>query len=328
MTTESQFIAALQALATHPAARGLKDDVAVLSPPLGRDLVLTHDVLVEGVHYRSDDPPGDVAWKLLAVNLSDLAGKGARPIGVLTGIAIGADSAWDAAFVAGLGRALGHFDVALLGGDTTASPGPRVLGLTAIGWVPPGGAPSRTGARPGDRLWVTGTIGDAGVGLHIPEPKSAAERFLAKRYRLPMPRLAAGAALAPHVSAMMDVSDGLLLDASRMAAASGAAIEIDLASVPLSDAYRAVRGSARSDRLEAASAGDDYELLFAASPKAEAEIQRAAAQAGIQITPVGRAGVGAGLSLVDDGAPVELPERLGFEHGAGNAAAPPAVPPA
>jgi len=317
MTTESAFIASLQALATHPAARGLKDDVAVLSPPLGRDLVLTHDVLVEGIHYRAEDPPGDVAWKLLAVNLSDLAGKGARPIGVLTGIAIGPDSVWDMAFVAGLGRALGHFDTALLGGDTTASPGPRVLGLTAIGWVPPGGAPSRTGARPGDRLWVTGTIGDAGAGLHIADPGNEAERFLAKRYRLPMPRLAAGVALAPHVSAMMDVSDGLLLDARRMAAASGVSIEIDLAVVPLSDAWRAIRGDALPDRLEAASSGDDYELLFAAGADADAEIESLSERLGLGITPVGRVGEGAGLSLVDRGTPVALPERLGFEHGRG-----------
>src|SRR3546814_158382 len=181
MSSETDLIGRLQALAVHPAARGLNDDAAVLTPPIGRDLVLTHDVLVEGVHYLADDPAGDVAWKLLAVNLSDLAGKGAEPLGVLLGFTLAGDAEWDRAFVDGLRRALSHFGVPLLGGDTVSTAGPRVLGLTAIGQVAPGAAPSRTAARPGDDLWVSGAIGDAGLGLRIALGEIAGDRRLLKR---------------------------------------------------------------------------------------------------------------------------------------------------
>ena len=166
---EPAYIAALRGIATHPAARGLIDDVAVLAVPEGRELVVTHDMLVEGVHYLPDDPPGDVAWKLVAVNLSDLAAKGARPLGVLAGHCLAGDAAWDAAFVRGLGKALDAFGCPLLGGDTVTLPAvaPRVMGLTALGLVRPGLAPARSGAKAGDLLLVTGTIGDAGLGLAI-----------------------------------------------------------------------------------------------------------------------------------------------------------------
>ena len=160
--SESAFIESLRALATHPAARGLLDDAAVLEIG-GRSLVLTHDMLVEGVHYRADDPPADVAWKLLAVNLSDLAAKGARPVGVLLGYSLG-EVEWDQAFVAGLGTALAAFDLPLLGGDTVRGIGPRTLALTALGEAD-GPVPSRAGGQAGDHLWVSGTIGDAGAGL-------------------------------------------------------------------------------------------------------------------------------------------------------------------
>ena len=161
---EAAFIARLRAFATDPAARELNDDAAVLVPPAGHALVLTKDMLVEGVHYLPDDPPADVAWKLVAVNLSDLAANGAEPLGVLLGYQLG-ENQWDAGFAAGFAAALTHFGVALLGGDTVAARGPRTLSLTALGAAPEGGAPSRAGARAGDLLWVSGTIGDAGIGL-------------------------------------------------------------------------------------------------------------------------------------------------------------------
>jgi thiamine-monophosphate kinase len=308
---ESAFIESLRALATHPAARGLLDDAAVLDIG-GRFLVLTHDMLVEGVHYLPDDPPADVAWKLLAVNLSDLAAKGARPLGVLLGYSLG-EGEWDEAFVAGLGTALGAFALPLLGGDTVRGSGPRTLALTAIGEAQ-GPVPSRAGGRAGDHLWVSGTIGDAGAGLRGLTGETDRDPFLVERYRNPRPRLEAGQRLAPLVRAMMDVSDGLLIDSSRLAQASSVAVEIDLASLPLSEALLATSGDGRDARLAAATAGDDYELLFAAAPDRAAEILALQDELGLPLSRIGILADGSGLSLTDAGEPVPLPPRLGWVH--------------
>jgi thiamine-monophosphate kinase len=308
--TESDFIETLRSLATHPAARGLLDDVAVLQMG-GTTLVLTHDLLVEGVHFLPGDPPEDVAWKLVAVNLSDLAAKGARPIGVLLGYCLG-DEPWDRAFAEGLGTALDAFGVALLGGDTVKAP--RVLGLTAIGEAR-GPVPSRGGAQAGDRLWVSGAMGDAGAGLRALKGELRDSPALVERYRRPRPRLELGQALAPLASAMMDVSDGLLIDASRLAAASGAAVRIDIDSVPLSSAYVAALGDGREARLAAATAGDDYELLWTAAPERTAEIVALGERLGVASTPIGQVEAGSGLSLAAGGIPLALPPRLGWEHG-------------
>ncbi|MBX9858867.1 MAG: thiamine-phosphate kinase [Sphingomonas sp.] len=296
--TEADFLDQLRRLPLHPGAADLRDDSARLG-----DLVLTTDTLVEGVHFLSDDPPGDVAWKLVAVNLSDLAAKGAMPVGVLLNYPLG-DDAWDRAFLAGLGEALTGFDCPLLGGDTVSMPSgaPRVLTLTAIGES--NHAPPRSGARAGDTLYVTGTIGDAGAGLSIARGKTGPADLLAA-YRRPQPRLAEGQALARHVHAMMDVSDGVLIDARRMAAASGLGIMIDLAAIPLSPAYRAFAGDDRAARLAAATAGDDYQLLFAAPPTLALPVAA---------TAIGRFAPGSGLTLIDGAEPLPLPQRLGFEH--------------
>ena len=314
MPRESALIESLRALAATPCARGLLDDAAVLEIG-GTTLVLTHDMLVEGVHYLPSDPPEDVAWKLVAVNLSDLAAKGARPVGVLMGYTLG-EEAWDAAFVAGLGAALSAFGVALLGGDTVAGPAgaPRTLGMTAVGEAA-GPVPSRGGAQAGDRLWVSGTIGDAGAGLTILRGEIEGAEALVRRYRRPEPRLAAGEALAPLVSAIMDVSDGLLIDASRIAGASGVRLAIDLAAVPLSEALLACRGDSREARLAAATAGDDYELLFTAAPERDAAILALADLLELRLSRVGAVEAGSGLLLTDAGEAVALPSRLGWEHG-------------
>ena len=307
--SESAFIDSLRALAAEPGARGLRDDAAVLELG-GETLVLTHDMIVEGVHYLSDDPPADVAWKLVAVNLSDLAAKGARPLGALLGFTLG-DEAWDQAFAEGLAVALAAFDLPLLGGDTVSAPA-RVLGLTAIGRAA-GPVPSRTGARPGDHLWVSGTIGDAGAGLKALKGELARSEALIERYRNPRPRLEAGERLAPIVRAMMDVSDGLLIDAARMAAASACGIDIALDSVPLSDAFLAACGEAR---LDAVTAGDDYELLFAAAPESAPALLALGEELGLPLSRIGACVAGAGIALSEAGIPVPLPPRLGFEHGA------------
>jgi len=304
--SESAFIDTLRAIATHPAARDLIDDAAVLQMGDGA-LVLTHDMIVEGVHYLPDDPPADVAWKLVAVNLSDLAAKGARPIGVLLGFTLG-DEEWDRAFAVGLGAALAAFGIPLLGGDSVSAPS-RVLGLTALGQAA-GPVPSRAGAAAGDALWVSGTIGDAGAGLKALRAGEDAPALI-ERYRTPRPRLEAGQRLAPLVSAMMDVSDGLLIDTSRMAAASECGVEIALDSVPRSPSFA---GTA----TEAVTAGDDYELLFALAPGRAAAVLALAEEIGLPFTRIGRFVEGAGLTLTEKGLAVPLPGRLGYEHGRGN----------
>jgi thiamine-monophosphate kinase len=275
----------------------------------GETLVLTHDMIVEGVHFLAGDPPGDVAWKLVAVNLSDLAAKGARPIGALLGFTLG-DADWDRAFAEGLGRALAAFGLPLLGGDTVSGP-TRTLGLTAIGRAA-GPVPARSGARPGDLLWVSGTIGDAGAGLRILKGELEPNDALVERYQTPRPRLEAGERLATLVQAMMDISDGLLIDAARMAAASGCAAAIELDAVPLSDAYLALLGETP---LDAATAGDDYELLFAASADTAPALLALAEEIGLPLSRIGHFTAGTGLSLTDRGTSVPLPARLGFEHG-------------
>ena len=292
--TEAEFIAALRLLPLHPAARGLNDDTALLD---AGPLVVTTDTLVEGVHFLPIDPAQDVAWKLVATNLSDLAAKGATPEGILLNYPLGND-AWDRAFLDGLAEVLKTFDTPIIGGDTVTLPpnAPRVLTVTAFG--SDAAAPARHGAREGDALYVTGTIGDAGAGLAIALGAQGPAQLLAA-YRRPQPRLADGRILAPHVHAMMDVSDGLLIDASRMASASGLAVSIDLARIPLSDAYRTFSGN----RLAAATAGDDYQLLFAAPQDFITDAAR-----------IGRFSTGSGLSLHDSGKPVPLPPSLGYEH--------------
>ena len=306
--TEDEFIALLRPLAGE-AARDLRDDAAVLG-----DLVLTHDTIVEGVHFRSDDAAADVAWKLVAVNLSDLAAKGALPVGVLLGYPLSEDE-WDREFAVGLAEVLAAFGCPLLGGDTVKGAGPRSLSLTAIGRADP--APSRSGAKAGDGLWVTGTIGLAGLGL-LGEGGDAAERA----YLRPQPRLAEGRALAPSVTAMMDVSDGLLIDVARMADASSVAIEIALDLVPVPrNSVRPFSSSPHGERtgprqvqpernlsevLRAVTAGDDYELLFTLPPGTACPVPA---------TRIGTVREGAGLTLSDHGAPVPLPSRVGYLHG-------------
>ncbi|NIJ35788.1 thiamine-monophosphate kinase [Sphingopyxis panaciterrae] len=308
--SEADFIARLRAIATDPAARGLADDTAVFE-----GLVLTHDMIVEGIHFLPDDTPQDVAWKLVAVNLSDLAAKGAAPLGVLVGYSLG-DDAWDAAFVEGLDAALRRFGIILLGGDTVRVPAgaPRSFGLTAIGRAPESGAPPRSGVRPGDQLWVTGSIGNAGLGLAMRLGQVEPNETCLTAYRRPQPQLTFGQAVARHVHAMMDVSDGLLIDAERMAHASGCDLTLMLESIPLSAALLAVRPDVLDTRLAAATAGDDYQLLFAADPGEAAAIREIAAGLNVAVTMLGHAGVGEGITLTHRAQRIAPPASLGFMH--------------
>lgn len=243
----------MRALATHPASRGLADDCAVLDFG-GEALVVTHDMMVEGVHWLPGQDMADVAWKLVATNLSDLAAKGAEPVGVLLGFTLGDQ---DERFITGLAEALTAFGVPLLGGDTVSANGPRSLGLTALGRATHRPPPSRAGASPGDSLWLTGPVGAAMLGFEALRDHTSAN---SAAFRRPIPRLAQGHALAPFATAMMDVSDGLLIDAARMADASNVTFAIDSAAVPFPANLPPER------RHDAMRWGDDYELLLTLPP--------------------------------------------------------------
>ncbi|MCJ2179581.1 thiamine-phosphate kinase [Novosphingobium album (ex Hu et al. 2023)] len=316
MTTEFALIEALRGIARSPGARGLMDDAAVIEIG-GEKLVLTLDTLVESVHFLPGDPPASVAWKLVAVNASDISAKGAEPLGCLYSHALG-DDEWDSAFLDGLAEACAHFNLPLLGGDTVRMPegAPRSFSLTALGRTS-SAVPSRSGAQPGDRVWVSGTIGDSGLGLAVLTGRAAeaeAGEWLTERYRRPSPDTRLGPALAPWVSAMMDVSDGLLIDGQRMADASAVAISIAADLVPLSAAFRKTAGDDLDARLEAMTAGDDYCLLLAAPPEHTMQIRETAAALDCPVTAIGTVSAGAGLTLFHGDRPISLPERLGYRH--------------
>lgn len=311
---EAEVIARLRRHATDPAARGLLDDAAVLD-----GLVITHDSIAEGVHFLPFDPPASVGWKLVTVNLSDLAAKGAAPAGALLSLTLSGDGEWDELFLGGVEAACESYGLPLIGGDTIALPddAPRVLGLTAIGRAG-ASVPSRAGGVPGDLLWLVGTLGDAAAGLALlrDDPKAAGP--LVDIYRRPVPLLAAGQALASRASAMMDVSDGLLLDARHLAEASGCAAVIELDALPLSAAFVQARGDTDQSRMFAATGGDDYALL-AALPL-EVDPQSLVLPPRSVLTSVGRLEAGEpGLRLTKVGKAIDLPPILGHEHRARSA---------
>lgn len=306
---ERDVIERLRRIATAPEARGLLDDVAVLD-----GLVITHDSIAEGIHFLSGDPPASVGWKLVAVNLSDLAAKGATPAGALLSLTLSSDGDWENRFLTGVEDACESYGLPLIGGDTIALPsgGARVFGLTAIGRAGPR-VPDRSGGKAGDALWLVGTVGDSAAGLSQLRADPRATGPLVDIYRRPIPQLGAGAVLAPHANAMMDVSDGLLLDGRRMAEASGCAATIEIGDLPLSSAYVAERGADAGARLSAAVGGDDYALLAALAPHLDPATL--SLPAGTKMSRIGALRAGEpGLSLTSGGAPIELPERLGFEH--------------
>jgi len=283
-------------IAVSPASLGLLDDAAVLDGNAD-DLVITTDAIVEGVHYLVGDPPESIARKALRVNLSDLAAKGSVPVGFLLTLALRKpNESWLAAFAGALGEDATAFACPLLGGDTVSTSGPVMISITAFGRVPKGEMVRRHGARPGDLVAVTGTIGDAALGLDIlrggraagalPAHRREAE-FLVDRYRVPQPRLAIATALRALAGAAMDVSDGLAGDLAKLCAVSGVSANIELAKVPLSHAARAVitRGAATIETLIAG--GDDYEVLCVVPPAHWPALTEAARAAGIAIAAIG-----------------------------------------
>jgi thiamine-monophosphate kinase len=308
-------------LATAAGAFGLKDDAAIISARPGFDLVVTTDQIAEGTDFFKHDPPATIAKKALRVNLSDLAAKGALPEYYLLTIALpqGMTEEWLADFAAGLNSDQESYGISLLGGDTSATEGPLTIGVTAFGFVPQGQMVKRSGARPGDVVYVTGTIGDSAGGLAIFKREKhalteAQRDHLIGHYRVPEPPVDFGKFfLGNFATASVDISDGLIADIGHLAAASGIAIEIDASTIPRSDALRAFWGDDPDAIIRAATAGDDYQIAFAAEPAREDDIYASAAQAGITVTRIGTARAGIGFVLSHQGRLLDVP-KPGYRH--------------
>jgi thiamine-monophosphate kinase len=311
-------------LATDPGAFNLVDDAAILKAT-GEDLVVKTDAIVEGVHFLSDDPPETIGRKALRVNLSDLASKGASPAGFVLTLALrSADDAWLAPFARGLGEDADRFGCPLLGGDTVSTPGPLMISIAAFGRVPAGKMVHRAGAKPGDRVVVTGTIGDAMLGLNILKGGAAATALdndpstrdmLIGRYRLPQPRTGLAQAIRDHASAAMDLSDGLAGDLGKLCAASNVTAAVDAPSIPLSTpaASLLARGAVRIEAL--VSGGDDYEILCAIPENRFVAFTSAAAVAGVAVTSIGTilAGTSVPKFLDTQGREISL-SRRSYSH--------------
>ena len=308
-----------------PGSYGLRDDAAVIEPPPGTDLVVTTDALVAGVHFFADDAPADIAWKALAVNVSDLAAKGATPLAYSLALALPPppSAAFLAGFAQGLAEAQAHFDIALSGGDTCASQGGVLtIAVTAFGWVGRGKAVRRGGARPGDSLYVSGTIGDAALGLKLRRGDvdaavwpldETARQWLIGRFMRPEPRTALAPAILAHASASMDISDGLAIDCRRLCAASDVGAQIDLAAIPFAEAVRDLVLTPEILRT-AITGGDDYEILSAIRAGQDAAFEREAAEASVRATQIGSIVEGEEPVFIQaDGSPLRL-DRPGYDH--------------
>jgi thiamine-monophosphate kinase len=324
-SAEERLIARyLRPVATHPGALGLVDDAAVLTPPPGCDLVLTTDGIIAGVHFFADDPAADISRKALRMNLSDLAAKGAKPLGFLLSLALpaGTDEGWIAAFASGLGDDAERYGCPLLGGDTDHTPGPISVSITAFGAVPHGRMVLRSTAKVGDCVVVTGTIGDAALGVKLRGDKSLSARWrlgdamvrhLEDRYLLPQPRNALAEAVQRSAAAAMDISDGLAGDLGKLCRASKVAAEIDAARVPLSDATRAAVAAEPALMETVLTGGDDYEIILTLAPEKLAALRAAADAAGVPVTEIGRIEAGEGARFAQNGKALTF-ARSAYSH--------------
>ena len=304
-----------------PGAFALGNDGALLTPPAGASVVVTKDLMVAGVHYPEGEEPAVLARRLLRVNLSDLAAMGATATAYALGLALPADvgDAWVEAFAAGLARDQEAFGVALIGGDTVATEGPTVLSLTAFGTVEGDACLTRSGARDGDDIYVSGTIGDATLGLRAvqgglaalsPEDRAA----LTARFRVPEPRLALGTALVGIATCAIDVSDGLVADLGHLCAESGVAARVEADAVPLSDSARRALTAGEADIADLVTGGDDYELLFCAPSSEHETVDALGHRLGLALTRIGGIETGQGVTVSDaDGQPLAL-ARAGYRH--------------
>jgi thiamine-monophosphate kinase len=319
---EFELIAELFApLATAPGAFKLTDDAAVITPPAGHDLIVTTDALVEGVHFFANDRPDLIAKKSLRVNLSDLAAKGSTPAGYLLVLSLPGriDTDWLRSFAHGLAQDQREFGVSLLGGDTTATPGALTVAITAFGHVPAGKTIRRSGAQVGDLIYVTGTLGDAGAGLACLKeeggsPSAADREYLVHRFQVPEPRMRLGAALIGLASSSLDVSDGLLADLDHMAETSAVRIEVEAARLPFSPALQHLWPDETQRMLQAATAGDDYEIAFTAPPHRREDIMQAAVDTGTTVSEIGRVVAGKRVALLDFKGHTIPVKRPGYVH--------------
>ncbi len=301
----------------HPAALDLTDDAALLDPMPGSQFVVASDMLVAGVHFLATDPPEVAAERAVRSNLSDLAAMGAEPLGYLSSIAwpTGVAEAWRDGFIAGLASAQDAFGLCLLGGDTTAGPGPLTISLTMLGQLPAGAALLRRGALAGDDVWVSGTIGDAMLGLAIARGDLAPDPFLLERYCRPSPRLDLGIGLRGLASACLDISDGLVADAGHIAALGGIRLELQAARIPLSPQARMWLETGPPDGLvRLVTGGDDYELLFCAPAAQRAEILALGERLGLVLSRIGGVTGGQGVALIDAGGVTLDAGAGGFTH--------------
>lgn len=309
-------------LAATPGALGLTDDAAILQAG-GDDVVVTTDAIVEGVHFLPDDPPGTVARKALRVNLSDLAAKGADPAGFVLTLALrDVNEAWLAPFAQALGEDADQFGCPLLGGDTVSTPGPTMISITAFGRVPCGKMVRRSTARVDDALVVSGTIGDATLGLALLKGEqgplgndAAARTELVDRYRVPQPRVALASAVRDHASAAMDVSDGLMGDLAKLCGASGVSAVVKAAALPLSGPARTWLTSDPGLVARLVAGGDDYEILCAVPENRLADFQLAARSAGVPVSVIGRIVAGKSAPQLVDAGNREIPlQRRSYSH--------------
>jgi thiamine-monophosphate kinase len=305
-----------------PGALGLSDDAAILAPASGYEFVVTTDTLVEGVHFIGDEPPARIAAKMLRVNLSDLAAMGARPVSYTLNIALPNDvnDEWLSEFCDGLAADQREFGIRLMGGDSVATPGPKVFTVTAFGETPMGCALRRNGARPGDLVFVSGTIGDAALGLRLVRGElstsdTKANEELTGRYQSPSPRLALGTGLVGLASAAADVSDGLLADLGHITQASGVGATLEWSAIPLSDAARSIGPQVADMKAVVLSGGDDYELVFTAPPGAVSALIALSARLSMPISRIGVVNATSGVRVTDeDGRDVRI-EKTGYSHG-------------
>jgi thiamine-monophosphate kinase len=313
-------------LAKHPGAFGFNDDAAAITPPAGHDLVLKTDGLIAGVHFFSDDPADGVARKALRVNLSDLAAKGAKPLGFLLAIALPKDfdENWLAEFARGLGEDAETYACPLLGGDTDSTPGPTSISIAAFGTLPTGTMVRRSGAKAGDHVFVSGTIGDAALGLCLRRDPRLAENweldatlsdYLVGCYRVPQPRNALAEAVRLHATAAMDVSDGLVGDLAKLCRASGVSAEIEIARMPFSGAATLVLDLASGMLEPLLTGGEDYEIVCTVNPAMVETFRVAADRAGVPVTDIGRIAAGSTPPRFLDGIGRPLSfERPGYSH--------------
>lgn len=326
IASEAELIATYLAplAAGMPGALGLKDDAAFLRPPPGTDIVVTTDPIIAGIHFFPDQRADDIAWKALAVNVSDLAAKGAAPLAYTMALAFPGrpQHAFMAEFARGLAEAQAQFGCGLIGGDTDQTTGPLSISITVFGVVPSGRMVQRTTAATGDHVFVTGTLGDAALGLALHDPSAAVPEtltsgdrgFLTARYLRPSPRLELAPLLREHASAALDISDGFAKDLGRLAGGAGAMADVAFASLPLSPSAQIMIAAEPARRADVIAGGDDYEILLAVPPGRVAAFRHDLARMPFNVTEVGVLQPGSGVVIRDDnGTPLPL-GRTGWDH--------------